>query len=587
MGDGGSFVWVGGWVGSECKVLGIGDGGRRCLGMMGVCRRRVDMRMDSRDPGVRPWVAAIAAWWVGVGTVMGKPGVSRAVTELERARAVSVLDVPAVRSPAALGGRTRMLVSERRERAELPVVLVSRGEDRGSLVMTDQVPSFTLPSQEERIAREQIAEDDDGGFLGIVREVAPVALLTGGAVLGVMKVRSNLEERRLKTFQRKLQNISGEAKPEASSDEAKDQATVSPRRAVTESRRFEFRTGKGGTRLSQDEIRAKAQLDILKGVPSSSAVETEVVPSGGDLDAATEEALNMASEALQMPELPVKPVNAFESAVVACIEGADVESLKTVAADSFPNRQVASSAFAQFASAQVSGLLDRMASMVESDDREALANLAMLVAVTSRFRQVGEGAFDEPPVLSYNGSSLKNDQVKEDVYKRYALYCLSTQDRIKSDFSGLREMQQMLDVSDQKAESINNEVAKAMFQVAVSTAMADGKNISSKAKQLLEQLQNDFSEILDKDTSDSIMSEVGVMRVMYSLQQLIEEQGVTEDDVKELRKMCVGLGVDIDEMLKNADAMGNALGPEAKEFVESIRTLLSDDPKTNPPPSNS
>lgn len=66
------------------------------------------------------------------------------------------------------------------------------------------------------------------------------------------------------------------------------------------------------------------------------------------------------------------------------------------------------------------------------------------------------------------------------------------------------------------------------------------------------------------------------MRAMYSLQQLLAEQGVSDEDVTELRKMCADLGVDIDEMMKNADQMGDALGPEAQQFVGGLRALLKD-----------
>jgi hypothetical protein len=111
--------------------------------------------------------------------------------------------------------------------------------------------------------------------------------------------------------------------------------------------------------------------------------------------------------------------------------------------------------------------------------------------------------------------------------------------------------------------------------VAVSSAMADG-SMDAESKEALEQLKGSFGDFLDGGSADNIVSEVAVMRAMHSLQQLLAEQGVSDSDVAELRKMCSDLGVNIDEMMANADSMGDALGPEAKQFVGGLRSLLND-----------
>lgn len=62
---------------------------------------------------------------------------------------------------------------------------------------------------------------------------------------------------------------------------------------------------------------------------------------------------------------------------------------------------------------------------------------------------------------------------------------------------------------------------------------------------------------------------------------LFSESGVREDDVGTLRKMCADLVGDVLEMMKNADALGSVLGPDAKQFVESLRAILGEVKKSS------
>jgi hypothetical protein len=179
--------------------------------------------------------------------------------------------------------------------------------------------------------------------------------------------------------------------------------------------------------------------------------------------------------------------------------------------------------------------------------------------------------------LAYVGAHAGDVAVRQDLYRSYAVYMLSDESRVRDDsaLQGLVDMQMLLSLSDEKAETINREIAKGMFQVAVSSAMADG-SLTPESRKALEELKSSFGEFLDGSAADNIVSEVAVMRAMYSLQQLLQDQGVNEEDIAQLRKMCSDLGVDIDEMMRNADAMGDSLGPDVKQFVGGLRSLLNE-----------
>lgn len=73
-----------------------------------------------------------------------------------------------------------------------------------------------------------------------------------------------------------------------------------------------------------------------------------------------------------------------------------------------------------------------------------------------------------------------------------------------------------------------------------------------------------------------MVGEVAVMRVMVALQALLRQAPVARADVAALRAMCDDLAVDVSAMLDDAEALGGALGPEAKKFVAALRALFQD-----------
>eukprot|EP00168_Porphyra_purpurea_P011465 TRINITY_DN2911_c0_g1_i12.p4 TRINITY_DN2911_c0_g1~~TRINITY_DN2911_c0_g1_i12.p4 ORF type:complete len:147 (+),score=79.70 TRINITY_DN2911_c0_g1_i12:809-1249(+) len=144
-------------------------------------------------------------------------------------------------------------------------------------------------------------------------------------------------------------------------------------------------------------------------------------------------------------------------------------------------------------------------------------------------------------------------------------------------------MQALLGVSDARAEAINTDIAKGMFDVAVNAAMADG-DLDEENRKQLQVLKDSFGDLLDGDPAAVAGGAPGAapadsataLKTMGALQELLKHQEVTAEDVAELRRLCKQMGVDIDDMLASADAMGSQLPAEAKQFVESLRGLLKE-----------
>lgn len=406
------------------------------------------------------------------------------------------------------------------------------------------------------------------------RTLPPLAILIL-AVWAVRKALRTAQERQLRDFQTQLASFSSmldldsnRTTNKTDKGAALDSANMAKQVLETSSKRYKFRADSKTEK--EDDIESKVRLDLFRAGGSASSTATAPQPPP-----------EAAPDAAKVEIADVLPDSTFETAIAESLRQVETgdDAAKEAAKSSLSSARSAAGLsegegaklFDEYLSRVVSAQIDRAAVNLDSDDRESLRYLHQLAVTMGAAKSLGPEA-----ALKYVGVHAGDEKTREELYRRYAVFCLSSEERVKDDLQSLVDMQTLLSVSDARAETINTEIAKGMFQVAVSAAMADG-SLDSGSREALEKLKESFGEFLDGGSADSIMSEVAVMRAMYSLQQLLQEQGVSDDDVKELRKMCKELGVDIDEMLQNADALGDALGPEAKEFVESLRGLLSDE----------
>lgn len=307
------------------------------------------------------------------------------------------------------------------------------------------------------------------------------------------------------------------------------------------------------------------------------------------------------------------PTNAVETAIAAAFSStsADTAALASGLRSSISAAGVAvpssRSAFNAYASALVSATIDAAAGDVGNDAKGATALMDRLAAASAAITRAsvlsrelyGGGPApslatgDAKPVptvpldLTYVGAYKGAPAQQEELYRRYAVWCLSSEQRVSSDVQSLVDMQALLGVSDARAEAINTDIAKGMFDVAVNAAMADG-DLDDENRKQLQVLKDSFGELLDGDATAAGAGGAGTpgvptdsataLKTMGALQELLKNQQVTSEDVAELRRLCKQMGVDIDDMLASADAMGSQLPAEAKQFVESLRGLLKESP---------
>ncbi len=430
------------------------------------------------------------------------------------------------------------------------------------VALTDQVANFTLPSVEQ-------ATGSAGDSLGaravrVVKTVAPPIAAIAVTAFVLMKLWKGAEERRLRDFKSQLQSLNTMLSLDQDAlDKKEEQKKGAP--AVAE-QKYRFReTPKV---KNDEEVAASVRLDLFRAAGAK--------PKKVETDAAITE---------------VEPKDDFEKAAAACLAEAAVvlETRGTVQNDAdveaavkrmtgvgvtvgLKEKQIVSG-FTEYASRVVSMHVDRAARHLDSDDAEALKNLHTLARTMGGASLVAQVQGRDTSGLRYIGRHAEDTALRDELYRRYSVFCLSQGTAGTTGLEQLQEMQTLLAVSDTRAETINKEIAKGMFQVAVSAAMADGA-LDERGRDALEKLKGSFEGFLDGGDADAIMSEVAVMRAMYALQQLLSDSGVEEEDVLKLRRMCADLGVDIDEMMSNADALGTALGPEAKQFVESLTDIL-------------
>jgi len=223
----------------------------------------------------------------------------------------------------------------------------------------------------------------------------------------------------------------------------------------------------------------------------------------------------------------LKPSNEVEKAIVAALDGENVRVLSEAVNRTCSNKAEARKIFEHFGSSQVSAVVDRVAQNIHSDDFTALASLSVLAAMLARLGELGQRVFNAPTTLKYNGTSL-DEPSKEQLYRRYTVFSLSSEQRLIEDMDSLRTLRAFLDIPPGRAREMDVEMAKAMFQVAVSAVMHEGVMNEEKNMELM-RLQEKFSGVLDRDVAETIMSEVSLMRVLHELQKLLQEQDVSPD----------------------------------------------------------
>lgn len=430
------------------------------------------------------------------------------------------------------------------------------------------------------------------------RRVAPAIAIIALAAWGVNQLLQRAKAKQLRDFQSQLQSFSSMLDLDAaglqSAAETSSASEMAKQFMQKGAKRYKFRTAEEETEAEQ--IAAQVRLDLFSSSPK---------PSDGAAAGASATASSTADSASTfVPPRPMDPVVAgtpYEEAIVAALRS--VEEENTPVADAATNlskaqeldgldTEAAKPAFNKFVSRFVSEEVDKAITVLKvaggaSPDQMSpehattgLVHLRRVALLMQNARKLAE-ATGLIAGLAYVGAYADDHRVREELYRSFAVLCLSDEDAVQNQaaLQGLADMQTLLSLSDQRAEEMNKEIAKGMFQVAVSSAMADG-GMTNESKEALDQLKSIFGGLLD-GSADNIISEVAVMRAMYALQQMIQEEGVSEQDVADLKKMCSDLGVDIDEMMTNADAMGDALGPEAKQFVGGLRTLLKEDSATN------
>ncbi|KAA8496940.1 hypothetical protein FVE85_0669 [Porphyridium purpureum] len=181
----------------------------------------------------------------------------------------------------------------------------------------------------------------------------------------------------------------------------------------------------------------------------------------------------------------------------------------------------------------------------------------------------------------YTGSAVVGREQESALYKRYSMYCFSSEERMQNDLISLTTVRSLLGIDEEAADRIDQEVAAAMLQVAMSGAAAFGEGGED-----LDSIQKQFASLLGDDKAQGIKDETALMNVFYSLQQVIDKEGLSTEDISELRKMATTLGIDLNLILNGNENMIKAMGPEAEQIFKTLRKAIADDEKAKAEPGS-
>ncbi|EME31276.1 uncharacterized protein Gasu_15150 [Galdieria sulphuraria] len=231
----------------------------------------------------------------------------------------------------------------------------------------------------------------------------------------------------------------------------------------------------------------------------------------------------------------------------------------------------------EFCTSYLNAILDKSAKFSDTNDKTRIETMLVLVDQLEKLETFSNQSsiasdLSDEHWLKYSGTA--NEKEVEAAYRLLAIHFFSSESRIKDGMEKLPFVQRYLKLSDEKFHNLNQEVAKAIFQVAVSNTLSEGK-LDDESREALETLKRSFTKMIDNESAENIISEVGLMRVMYALQQILKEQQFGDEDIQMLKSMCEQLGVDLESLLKTAEDMGDNMGPQVKEFVHQLRSFLS------------
>ncbi|CAN8070695.1 unnamed protein product [Agarophyton chilense] len=426
------------------------------------------------------------------------------------------------------------------------------------ITITDQVPNFTLPSQEEALRRDPSHQSILVKSLKGAKKVAPVVLVTVASVWALNAVYKRAQQQRLRDFQEQLRSSSYEAfgtdtLSQGNSDSESARKSSSP---PQKQNRFKFRKREGRVSEGHD-MSSKVKLDIFqsKGAEEAPKVVNQVYE--GIQDAVPTSALERAIDIFITGDFS-SDTNARKSALAKVLEARQASGLSEGAF-----RAVAEA----YLSRTISAKLDRAVSSLSFDESESLGNLRTAVKVIDDAEDI-----DKSLKLNYNGINRGNEAEKEDLYRRYAVHCFTDQEKLGVEIARLQKLQNLLKIDQRRSEALLADVSKVMFQVAVSAAMMDGEGKDANMDSVKD-LYESFGKLMDEGSADSITSEVAVMRIMYALQMLLQQEGSLKD-VEGFGKMCEELGVDIDELISRAGVLEKTMGADATRFVDELREIV-------------
>ncbi|KAI0566538.1 hypothetical protein FGB62_7g541 [Gracilaria domingensis] len=426
------------------------------------------------------------------------------------------------------------------------------------ITITDQVPNFTLPSQEEALRRDPSQQSILVKTLTGAKKIAPVVLVTGASIWALNAVYKRAQQRRLRDFQEQLRSSSYEAFGSSSLFEGKpaSESPNTPSKPPQKQNRFKFRS-RDDSSYDGEDISSQVKLDIFQ------VKDTKKV----------QEATSQVYEGIE----DAVPTSALERAIDDFIAGdssADASTRKAVLAQISEARQasgLSEGAFRSlteaYISRTISAKLDRAVASLRFDESESLRNLSSAVRIIDDAEDI-----DKSLRLNYNGIHRGNDAEKEELYRRYAVHCFTDQEQLEVEILRLQKLQNLLKIDQRRSEALLADVSKVMFQVAVSAAMMDGEGKGANMDSV-KGLYESFSNLVDEGSAESITSEVAVMRIMYALQMLLQQEGSLKD-VEGFGKMCQELGVDIDELISRVGVLEKTMGADATQFVDELREIV-------------